>query len=101
MRIHRNSCTAAVLILVYQLLPLATSKLMGDSKESDDSAIFSGVLLLVEGGKLQNIEDSSLVILGYCMLPVATSKLMGGNKEFDDSAILLRCFTHCFALYYI
>ena len=93
MRIHRNSCTATVFILVYQLLPLASSKLMDDNKEFDDSAIFSGVF--------RGESFRTLVILGYGMLPVATSKLMGGNKEFDDSAILLRCFTHCFALYYI
>ena len=77
----------SLVILGYQLLPLATSKLMGDSKEFNDSAIFWGVLLIVSGGKLQKIEDSSLVILGYQLLPLATSKLMGDNKEFNDSAI--------------
>ena len=60
---------------------------MGDNKEFNDSAIFWGVLLIVGGGKLQNIEDPSLVILGYQLLPLATSKLMGDNKEFNDSAI--------------
>ena len=54
-----------MVILGYQLLPLATSKLMGDNKEFNDSAIFWGVLLIAGGGKLQNIEDPSLVILGY------------------------------------
>ena len=44
-----------------------------------DSAIFWGVLLIIEGGKIQNIEDSSLVILGYQLFPWATSKLMGDN----------------------
>ena len=68
------------------MLSLATNKLMGDNKEFNDLAIFWGVLLIV-GGKLQNIEDSSLVILGYQSLPPATSKLMGDNKEFNDSAI--------------
>ena len=75
------------MILGYQLLPIATSKLMGDNKELNDSATFYGVLLIVGGGKPQNIEDSSLVILGYQLLPLATSKLMGDNKEFNDSAI--------------
>ena len=60
---------------------------MGDNKEFNDSAIFWGVLLIVGGGKLQKIEDSSLVILGYLLLPLATSKLIGDNKEFNDSAI--------------
>ena len=49
---------------------------MGDNKEFNDSAIFWGVLVIVGGGKLQKIEDSSLVILGYQLLPLATSKLM-------------------------
>ena len=75
------------MILGYQLLPLATSKLMGDNEEFNDSAIFWGVLLIVCMGKLQNIEDSSLVILGYQLLPLATSRLMDDNKEFNDSAI--------------
>ena len=60
---------------------------MGDHKKFNDSAIFGGVLLIIGGGKLQNIEDSSLVILGYQLLPLATGKLMGDNKEFNDSAI--------------
>ena len=60
---------------------------MGDNKEFNNSAIFWGVLLIVGGGKLENIEDSSLVILDYQLLPLATSKLMGDNKEFNNSAI--------------
>ena len=60
---------------------------MGDNKEFDNSAIFWGVLLIVGGGKLQSIEDSSLLILGYQFLPLATSKLMGYNDEFNDSSI--------------
>ena len=74
----------SLVILGYQLLPLATSRLIGDNKEFDDSVIFLGVLLIVGNGNFQNIEDSSLVILGYQLLPLATSKLMGGNKEFND-----------------
>ena len=53
---------------------------MDDNKEFNDSAIFSGVLLIVGRGKLQNIEDPSLVILGYQLLPLATSKLMGDSS---------------------
>ena len=60
---------------------------MGDNKEFNDSAIFWGVLLIVDRGKLQNIEDSSLVILGYQLLPLATSKLTDDYKEFNDSVI--------------
>ena len=83
----QNIEDASLVILGYQLLPLATSKLMGDNKEFNDSTVFWGVLLIVGGGKLQNIEDASLVILGYQLLPLATSKLMGDNKKFNDSAI--------------
>ena len=37
----------SLVILGYQLLSLATTKLMGDNKEFNDSAIFWGVLLIV------------------------------------------------------
>ena len=77
---------SSLVILGYQLLPLANSKLMGDNKEFDDWAIFWCVLPIV-GGKLQNFEDSSLVILGYQLLPLATSKLIGDSEEFCNSAI--------------
>ena len=60
---------------------------MGDNKEFNDSSIFWGVLFIVDGWKLQNIEDTSLVILGYQLLSLATSKLMNDNKEFNNSAI--------------
>ena len=73
--------------LGYQLLPLATSKLISDNMEFDDSEIFSGVLFVIGEGKLQNIEDPLLVCLDYQLLSLATSKLMGDNMEFDDSAI--------------
>ena len=75
-----------------ELLVMAASKLMGDNKEFNDSAIFWGVLLIAGGWKLQNIEDSSLVILGYQLLPPATNKLMGDNKEFNDSVIFWGVF---------
>ena len=81
--------------LVTNCCPQAICKLMGGNKEINDWAIFWGVLLIVWGWKLQNIEDSSLVILRYQLLPLATCKLMGDNKEFNDSAIFLRCFAHC------
>ena len=58
------------------MLPLATSKLVGDNKEINDSAIFWGILLMVGLWKLQNIEDTSLVDLGYQLLPLATSQNM-------------------------
>ena len=70
----QNIEDSSSVILGYQLLPLATSKLMGDNKEFNDSAIFWGVLLMVGLWKLQNIEDSSLIDLGYQMLPLVTSQ---------------------------
>ena len=91
----QNIEDSSLVILGYQLLPLVTSKLMGDNKEFNDSAIFWGVLLIVGGWKLQNIEDSSLGILGYQLLPLASSKSMGDNKEFNDSAIFWGVFSHC------
>ena len=51
--------------------------------------IFRGVLLIVVGGSLQNIEDLSYFVLGYQLLPLATKPLMGDNWELDASAILL------------
>ena len=50
------------------------------NRKFDVLGIFWGGLLIVGGGKLQNIEDLSLVILGYQMLPLATSKLMVDHK---------------------
>ena len=47
---------SSLVIIGYQLLPLATRKLMGDNKEFNDSTIVWGVLLIVGMGKLQNIE---------------------------------------------
>ena len=75
-----------MVVLGYQLLPLATSKLIGDNNEFNDSAIFWGVLLIVGRGKLQNIENASLVDLGYQMLPLATSQNM---QSFNH---ILMCF---------
>ena len=55
----------------YQLLPLATSQLVGDNREFDASGI----------------EDPSLSVHSYQLLPLATSQLMGDNREFDASGI--------------
>ena len=45
---------------IYQLLPLATSYLVGNNREFDASGIFWGVLLIGGGGELMAIEDESL-----------------------------------------
>ena len=66
----------------YQLLPIATSYLVGDNREFDVSDIFWGVLFIVGGGGLITIEDSLLSAYGYQLLPIATSYLMGNNREF-------------------
>ena len=57
----------------YQLLPIATSYLVGNLKEFDISGIFWGVLLIVHGGKLITITDLSQSVYGYQLLPLATS----------------------------
>ena len=57
----------------YQLLPIATSYLVGNNREFDVSDIFGGVLLIVGGGELMIIEDPSLSAHGYQLLPLATS----------------------------
>ena len=57
----------------YQLLPIATSHLVGDNREFDVSGIFWGVLFIVGGGELMTIEDPSLSAHGYQLLPLATS----------------------------
>ena len=49
---------------------------MADNEEFDESAIFLGVLYIVQRGQFQNIEDPSLVGLGYQMLPIATIQNM-------------------------
>ena len=71
----------------YQLLPLATSYLVGNNREFDVSDIFSDVLLIVGGGELITIKDPSLSTHGYQLLPLATSQYVGDNKEFDVSDI--------------
>ena len=58
----------------YQLLPIATSNLVGNSREFDVLDIFSGVLFIVSGGELMTIEDQSLSAHGYQLLPIATSE---------------------------
>ena len=49
----------------YQLLPIATSYLVGNTREFDVSGIFWGVLFIVGIGELMTIEDSSLRAYGY------------------------------------
>ena len=44
----------------YQLLPIATSYLVGNKRKFDISDIFWGVLLIVSGGELMTIKDSLL-----------------------------------------
>ena len=58
----------------YQLLPLATSYLVGNNREFDVSDIFWGVLFIVGGGELMTIKDPSLSAHGYQLLPLATSQ---------------------------
>ena len=58
----------------YQLLPLATSYLVGNNREFDASGIFWGVLLISGGGELITIEDLSQSVHGYQLLPLATSQ---------------------------
>ena len=58
----------------YQLLSIATSYLVGNNREFDDSEIFRGILFIVCGGELLIIEDPSLSAHGYQLLPTATSQ---------------------------
>ena len=53
----------------YQLLPIATSYLVGNNRKFDVSDIFGGVLLIVGGWELMTIEDTSLSAHGYQLLP--------------------------------
>ena len=58
----------------YQLLPIATSYLVGNNREMGVSGIFWGVSLIVGGRELITIEDPSLSAHGYQLLPIATSQ---------------------------
>ena len=58
----------------YQLLPLATSYLVGDNRKFDVLDIFGVFLITVGGGELMTIEDPSLSAHGYQLLPLATSQ---------------------------
>ena len=71
----------------YQLLPLATSQLVGNNRVFDVSGIFGGVLLIVHGGELITIIGVSLSTLGYQLLALATSQLVDDNREFGVSCI--------------
>ena len=58
----------------HQVLPLATSYLVGNNREFDVSHIFWGVLFIIGGGELMTIEDPSLSAYGAQLLPIATSQ---------------------------
>ena len=58
----------------YQLLPLATSYLVGNNREFDVSDIFWGVSFIVCGGELMTIEDPSMSDYSYQLLSLATSQ---------------------------
>ena len=57
----------------YQLLPIATSYLVGNNSEFDVSDIFWGALFII-GGELMSIEDPSLSANVYQLLPLTTSQ---------------------------
>ena len=58
----------------HQLLPIATSYLVGNNREFDVSDIFWGLLFIVCEGELMTIEDPSLSVHGYQLLPLTTSQ---------------------------
>ena len=58
---------------IYQLLPLATSYLVGNNREFQVTDIFWGVLFIIGGGELITTEDPLLSAYGYQLLPIATS----------------------------
>ena len=58
----------------YQLLPLATSYLVGNNREFDVSDIFWGVSFIVGWVEFMTIEYPSLSDHGYQLLPIATSQ---------------------------
>ena len=58
----------------YQLLPIATSYLVGNNREFEVFDIFWGVSFIVCGGELMTIEDSLLSAHGYPLLPLTTSQ---------------------------
>ena len=63
----QNIEDSSLVILGYQMLPLATSKLMGDNKEFNDSAIFHIVLLTCWWGKAS---EHWRFIIGDPWLPI-------------------------------
>ena len=71
----------------YQLLSLATSYLVDNSRKFDVWDTFWGVLIIVGGEELITIEYSLLSAHGYQLLSIATSYLVGNNREFDVSDI--------------
>ena len=71
------------------MLPIATSQLMGDSREFDVLDIFWGFLLIFGLGDFIIIKVPSVSVLSDQLLPLATSQLVGDNREFD----VLRIFS--------
>ena len=65
----------------YQLLPLATSYIVGNNRYFDVSGIFLGVLLIVVGGEPVTIEDPSLSGHLSQLLPLATRYLVIYNRN--------------------
>ena len=53
----------------YQLLPLATSYLVGNNRELDVTDIFWSVLFIIGGGELMPTVDPLLRAHGYQLLP--------------------------------
>ena len=65
----------------YQLLPIATSYMMGNNRNFNVSDIFWGILLIIGGGELVTIEDLSLSGHLSQLLPITTSYLVGNNRN--------------------
>ena len=74
------------------LLPIATSRLVGNNRKFDVSGIFWGILFVVCVGELMTIEDPTLSAHGYQLLSLATSYLVDNNREFDASGIFWGVF---------
>ena len=79
----------------YQLLPLATSYLVGNNREFDVSDIFWGVLLIVGEGEIITTQYPLLSVHGYQLLPLATSYLVGNNMKIWCFWHIWKCFIHC------
>ena len=65
----------------HQLLPLATSFLVGNNREFDVSEIFWDLLFIFCEEELITIEGPSLSAHGYQLLILVTSYLVGDNRN--------------------